>query len=153
MAATAEVLQLVRLERQRQFARYGSNEDLEDGTGPDVRWLGPFTGAPAVVIEAELRRDYEDYQEETGNPTWVHLIREEVAEAFTETDPDLLVEELIQVAALCVSWVEKIQARCPARHPETDNPCVIQGPHQNHRAMGTQRMQLFGDNLQEKEPS
>ena len=41
----------------------------------------------------------------------MHLVREEVAEAFAESDPARLREELIQVAALAVSWVEKIDAR------------------------------------------
>jgi hypothetical protein len=39
------------------------------------------------------------------------LVREEVAEVFQETDPVKLREELVQVAALAVSWIEKIDAR------------------------------------------
>jgi hypothetical protein len=35
-------------------------------------------------------------------------VREEVAEAFQEADGPALVDELIQVAALCVSWVERL---------------------------------------------
>ena len=41
----------------------------------------------------------------------MHLLREEIAEVFVESDADRLREELIQVAALAVSWVEKIDAR------------------------------------------
>lgn len=108
---TVTVLNDVSEERQRQFRRYGTNDDIRDGTGLETRWLGPYTGASASLIEADLRADYEDWEETTGNPTWVHLVREEVAEAFCEDDPGRLRDELIQVAALCVSWVEKLDAR------------------------------------------
>ena len=108
---TSRVLEDVRAERVRQVARYGLNEDLEDGTGPLTRWLLPFTALPADVVETLLREDYEDFEQDAGKPTWVHLIREEVAEAFTEADPVRLRAELVQVAALCVSWVERMDAR------------------------------------------
>lgn len=108
---TMAVLQEVIRERVRQTEKYGDNADLEDGTGPETRWLLPFTTASASEIEGELRADYVDFEGDAGKPTWVHLIREEVAESFQERDPKRLAEELIQVAALCVSWVEKIDAR------------------------------------------
>lgn len=108
---TINVLDRVFEERCRQVATYGTNYDIEDGTGPGTRWLLPYTSQSAAEIEVGLRRDYEDHEAETGNPTWVHLIREEVAEAFKEDDPETLTRELIQVAALCTSWVEKIEAR------------------------------------------
>lgn len=108
---TRSVLQDVLEERRRQFTRYGDNEDLADGTGPETRWLAPYTGDSAADIERRLRNDYLDYEEENGKPTWVHLVREEISESFVETSPDRLYAELIQVAALCVSWGEKIRAR------------------------------------------
>lgn len=108
---TTSVLECVSAERARQYARYGTNADIEDGTGPETRWLGPYTGDSAEQIEKVLRKDYEDYEEEVGKPTWVHLVREEIAEAFMESDPEKLAAELTQVAALCVSWVEKIEER------------------------------------------
>lgn len=110
-AARERILSCIRVERLQQIARYGDNSDLEDGTGPETRWLLPFSTLPATAIEQALRDDYEDYEEETGKPTWVHLVREEIAEAVQEDDPVRLREELIQVAALCVSWCEKIDSR------------------------------------------
>lgn len=107
---TIAVLENVFEERLRQVERYGHNEGLEDGTGPDVQWL-PDDIDSATRIEVEFRRDYEMHKAEHGAPTWMHLVREEIAEAFMETDPDRLEAELTQVAALCVSWVEKIRAR------------------------------------------
>lgn len=110
---TLDVLDDVRAERRRQYAAYGTNEALEDGTGPDVMWLLPLSIEGATHVEDSLRVDYEAYKavNPSGLPTWMHLVREEMAEAFKEVDQDRLREELIQAAALCVSWVEKIDAR------------------------------------------
>lgn len=108
-ARARAVLKLVFEEREAQEARYGeANEKIENGTGPETRWLLPYTSAPASQVEVGLREDYESFEAETGAPTWVHLVREEIAEAFLETDPTRLAEELVQVAALCVSWVERL---------------------------------------------
>lgn len=108
---TDAVLVEVAQERANQFKRYGDNADLEDGTGPTEQWLlvdDPYLiTRDATGIEAALRRDYE----RAGKPTWLRLVREEVAEAFAEDDPDRLRAELLQVAALCVSWIEKIDTR------------------------------------------
>lgn len=107
---TAKVLQDVAAERSRQVERYGLNATTPDGTGPKTAWLGPYTSDPAADIEQRLRDDYLDYAEDAP-VTWVHLVREEVAEAFAEPDPAKLRAELVQVAALCVSWCERLDAR------------------------------------------
>jgi malonyl CoA-acyl carrier protein transacylase len=110
-ARTESVLSAVLRERGAQVARYGHNHDLEDGTGPGAPWLLPISLYRADSIEHALRGDYVNHEKIHGKPTWMHLVREEVAEAFKEQDPERLEEELIQVAALCVSWVETIQER------------------------------------------
>jgi hypothetical protein len=107
---TVNVLSDVRAERARQFARYGTNEDLLDGTGPEVEW---FRFYPAHRVERILRDQYEAHEREFGKPTFRHLVAEEIAEAFQENSPKRLREELLQVAALAVSWIEKIDARIP----------------------------------------
>lgn len=108
---TRAVLDLVLEERVAQEARYGeANLTIVNGTGPETRWLQPLSQVSAVQIQKALRRDYEEFEDETGAPTWVHLVREEIAETFQEEDPARLAEELIQVAALCVSWVERLGA-------------------------------------------
>ena len=108
---TIAVLDEVFDERVRQVARYGQNDDLDNGTGPDAEWLTPFTTDTATDIEENLRAEYEASEKKTGKPTWMHLIREEIAEAFQEDDPERLAEELTQVAALCVSWVETLRKK------------------------------------------
>ena len=125
---TRAVLDRVLTERRAQEARYGeANELLLDGTGYDTRWLLPLTKASAENIQQDLRSDYEAFEQETGNPTWMHLVREEIAEAFQESDPDRLAEELIQVAALCVSWVERLDI---CLHIICEECGDDEGPHQ-----------------------
>lgn len=107
---TFEVLNLVEKERERQFKTYGPNRDLKIGFGqpwiPECRTVGELSARDA---ESLFRRDYEHFEAETGRPDWMRLIREEVAELFVEdgSDPERLEAEAIQVAALCVSLVEK----------------------------------------------
>jgi hypothetical protein len=112
---TSSVLLDVRAERAKQFALHGAHERTQDGTGPYAEWfpvLGP-DGCPleAEAIERLCRDDYEEHRRRHGAPTWMHLVREEVAEAFQENDPARLREELVQVAALAVAWVEQLDAR------------------------------------------
>lgn len=104
-----DVLKLVARERVEQVCRYGHNDDLENGTGPDVRWLLANNLNQASDVEELFRENYEEHEAKHGKPTWMHLVREEIAEAFQESDPERLAEELIQVAALCVSWVETLR--------------------------------------------
>ena len=107
------VLTMVRQERLRQVGLYGLNEDHElgfGGTVSDYPWLSPYTADPSGLVEAAFRTDYEKYEREHGKPTWMHLIREEVAELFLTEDTDDTVTEAVQVAALCVSLVEHLLA-------------------------------------------
>lgn len=104
---TITVLERVFEERVRQVAKYGHNEDLEDGVGPDLFWLLPLSDANNTEAQAAFRQEYEQRELIDGNPTWMHLVREEMAEAMQAGTVDELVAELLQVAALCVSWVEK----------------------------------------------
>lgn len=104
---TIKVLEQVFEERIRQVAKYGHNEDVKDGTGPSSQWLQPYTDDPAYIIQEVLRGDYEETEMLTGLPTWLQLVREELAEAAEAGDDERLVAELTQVAALCVSWIEK----------------------------------------------
>jgi len=104
---------MVRQERSRQIYLYGLNEDFEMGFGgsvSDYPWMMPYTADPSGLVEAMFRTDYEKYESEHGKPTWMHLIREEVAELFTTTDRHDTITEAIQVAALCVSLVEHLIA-------------------------------------------
>lgn len=109
--AREAVLHLVREERTRQIQQYGMNSDIVLGFGGgtvSVPWLLPYSDADSGRVEAAFRADYEQYKKEHGNPTWMHLIREEVAELFDAQQPERVIAEAVQVAALCVSLVEHL---------------------------------------------
>lgn len=110
---TVTVLEMVFDERVRQNAQHGdAMVHMEDGTGPTVQWLYPINTNRADIIEKALRRNYDitravDNGHPTGALTRMHLVREEIAEAFErEGDDPEFIAEIIQVAALCVQWVE-----------------------------------------------
>lgn len=110
--ATIQVLERVFEERKRQMAKHGgAMGTLPDGTGPDVEWLQPVTSLQAKSVQEEFRQEYERHRVRADDPeeqlTRMHLVREELAEAFEleGDDPDF-VDEILQVAALCVQWAE-----------------------------------------------
>lgn len=109
--ATIGVLEDVFNERGRQRALHGPNDDIPFGNGPETRWLLPFTSLPASKIQGDLRAEYEDFEEENGRPTFVHILREEVAEAFEAGTLEDFERELVEVAAVAVNIVEHIRAQ------------------------------------------
>lgn len=99
----ASTLREVAVERARQNAKWGE-QNHPDGTGL-VSSLG---GDPEA---ARMARAACDWAAARGTVTWRHILEEEVCEAFAETDPVLLREELIQVSAVASAWVEAIDRR------------------------------------------
>lgn len=123
---TIAVLEMVFEERKRQIAKHGDAMlHLPDGTEPDVQWIPalrpgvqPSPGLPTPLATAKeiqeiFRAEYEGLRGaenpdgEFGQLTRMHLVREELAEAFelAGDDPEF-VTEILQVAALCVQWAE-----------------------------------------------
>lgn len=86
-------------ERIKQDHKWGE-QNHPDGTG----------GASNALISKQTRRNT-DAAFQRGEGTWRHILQEEVWEAFAESDPKRLREELIQVAAVAVAWVEAIDRR------------------------------------------
>lgn len=97
--STFLTLEEVAAERVRQDAKWGE-QNHPDGTGlaHDV----DAAGMAKRLTDALSRR---------GTVTFRDIFYEEVREAFAETDPTLLRTELIQCAAVAVSWVEAIDRR------------------------------------------
>jgi hypothetical protein len=104
--STRDVLLEVFDERVRQNAKWGE-QNHPDGTGPDVHW---GINGPARMIRDDAKRDT-DEAAVAGAVTWLHIALEEMAEAFAEDDPAKLRTELLQVAAVCVQWVQAIDRR------------------------------------------
>jgi hypothetical protein len=97
--------ELVR-ERRRQDAKWGPIDAkmiaIPDGTG--AKWSG----------EAWAHRLEEKEAFQTGRGTWRHVLREEIYEAFAESDPAKLRSELVQAGAVIVKWLEILERRASA---------------------------------------
>ena len=97
--ARITVLQAIDDERDAQVEKFGEQHH-PDGTN-DVDF---------ALQSAHFRMECEAATEH-GFLTWRHILREEVYEAFAETDPEKLKTELIQVAAVAAAWIQDINGR------------------------------------------
>jgi hypothetical protein len=98
MTTLADILAEITAERARQDAKFGE-QNHPDGTGEIYR------------RDADLARDRCQRAHRRGGLTFQHILDEEVAEAYAESDPAKLREELVQVAAVAVAWIEAIDRR------------------------------------------
>lgn len=103
----ARVLVEIESERTRQDAKWGQ-QNHPDGTGARVAIAGRLAYAEDLARDARL---YCQAAAGRGTVTWRHIIREELYEALAENDPMKLRTELMQVAAVCVAWIEAIDRR------------------------------------------
>jgi hypothetical protein len=83
-------------ERERQDAKWGE-QNHPNGTG----YATDIENATAARLMCERAFS-------TGYGTWKDILKEEVFEAFAESEPDALRAELIQVAAVATAWCEAI---------------------------------------------
>ena len=86
-------------EIKRQNVKWGE-QNHPDGTGEKIK-----------VSLCEAYRTICDKEFAAGKGNWMLILREEVYEAFAETDPEKLKTELIQVAAVCQQWIACIERR------------------------------------------
>jgi len=98
---TQQVLLEVRYERQIQTEKFGQ-ESHPDGVGLDLNISGT---ADQCMNRAKAACD--DCANDNSITFW-DILFEEVMEANAATDKANLREELIQIAAAAVAWVEKI---------------------------------------------
>lgn len=85
-------------EQDRQIEKFGV-QSHPDGTGDLYRAL------------ANILRDTCDKATQDGGLTWNLILAEEVYEALAESDPAALRAELVQVAAVALSWINDIDSR------------------------------------------
>jgi malonyl CoA-acyl carrier protein transacylase len=98
---TIGVLGEVERERLRQDELWGE-QNWSDGED---------AFRPAYAEVAQMFQELNPYRAADGTLTWSHILGEEVAEAVAESDVVKLREELVQVAAVAVAWIECIDRR------------------------------------------
>jgi hypothetical protein len=96
---TKAILKQVAAEREVQEETWGQ-QDHPNGTDTAL-WGELADNAKAVNDTRSL----------VGKITWASILQEEVYEALAEEDPLPLRAELLQVAAVCVNWIEAIDRR------------------------------------------
>ncbi|MEV7867447.1 NUDIX hydrolase [Streptomyces sp. NPDC088124] len=97
--ATRQVLAEIADERRRQDDKFGEqNHPAGTGQHPET-------------VDADVARMACQQAAEGGYLDWMHILREEVAEAFAESDPARLRAELVQVAAVATAWIESLDRR------------------------------------------
>ncbi len=97
------VLAEVRKERERQLSLWGDQDHPDHH--PDFRHP-EFDG----MVLAMHREHYDRFSRE-NKLAWRHILSEEVAEVYAEDDPAKMRQELIQVAAVAVAWIEAMDRR------------------------------------------
>jgi hypothetical protein len=112
----AAVLAEVAAERARQDNRWGE-QNHPDGTGEP--------GSDSIAAAAQLLCQGAAV---SGHLDWLHILREEVAEAFAESDPARLRAELVQVAAVATAWIEAIDRRAAASTAEPTDVVAYRTP-------------------------
>jgi hypothetical protein len=87
----------VRNERQRAERFHPETTDAPDGTGGGGRdtWR--------TIAQHSCDRATREHQ-----LTFAHVLDEETAEVLAETDPAKLRKELVQVMAVCLRWIDKL---------------------------------------------
>lgn len=132
----------VATEREAIDAKWGE-QNHPDGTGPQtiplydhasfLNLLGSLNDmtlgyASENAVAAKLATDQAAHTR-PSTLKWRNILIEEVFEALAEDDPALLRAELVQVAAVAISWVEAIDRR-------TEAPPLTQDEHDVVEAFG-----------------
>lgn len=95
----AETINDIMEERARAVRKHGDGFGRPDG----------ITGH--LIPAMESVRMLCDIKTESKEETWTQVLAEEFLEAVTETDPDKLETELVQVASTAVNWIIAIRRR------------------------------------------
>ena len=93
-----EALNLVECERMAQVEKWGT-QSMPDGT------------STTYAFQRDAMRNTTDRAMANGTCTWRHVLAEEFFEALAEVDPEKLRVELVQVAAVCVAWIEDLDRK------------------------------------------
>jgi hypothetical protein len=96
-------------ERDKQDIKWGE-QNHPNGTGPTRMLLGTRDLNVICTFKdmSDTLRDWTDDRAKMGILSFADILLEEVFEALAEEDPAKLREELVQVAAVAVQWVEAI---------------------------------------------
>lgn len=102
---------LVRLRREKNRLKWGE-QNWPDGTGPTRERL----------LECTRARERVDAGMKSGAVTYLDILREEFLEAACEEKPEMVLAELLDVAAVTQDWIDAILRRAPSRPARLRKP-------------------------------
>lgn len=103
---TKDILKEIEKERARQDSKWGEQHHPDQCDYPTPEYKQEY-----YSLEAESYKMHNDWSAKRGKTTWDDILLEEVYEALSEPDPKKKIEELIQVAAVAVVWIEDLMSR------------------------------------------
>lgn len=92
-------------EMQRQRDKWGEQNH------PDSY---PMRSTAYRKSEEEYMKKWNDRLDKEGKTNWLTILQEELHEALAALTPEDKVEELVQVAAVALSWADCVQRRTQA---------------------------------------
>lgn len=108
---TAEVLRDIAHERAKQDIKWGVQEhqDVPVDASPVGIIVSKEGGAVAYAFpNSAVARDACDSAARAGCVSWFHIAVEELAEAVDARDAASRRDELVQLAAVIVAWIENV---------------------------------------------
>lgn len=108
-------------ECERQEALWGEQNHPSTGGSLPASWREQYG------VDAEKWKSINAERVHYGELGWDGILLEEVLEALAESDPKRIREELVQVAAVAVNWLECLDRRteetCPYTQGHTRDWC------------------------------
>ncbi|UOF80379.1 hydrolase domain protein [Caudoviricetes sp.] len=98
MANRKQILGEIETERERQALLWGDQSHLPEVN--DFALIG-------IDTEEKVKREYR-LASQSGEVSFALILREEFVEALRAETPETRREELVQVAAFCLQWIERI---------------------------------------------
>ena len=98
MGDDTKILRDISQEALRASVKHAGTDDMPDGTRD---------GGMNVVCCKQAKQSC-DRAARGGYLTFAKVLEEEFYEAMCEEDPEKLREELVQVAAVCIRWIAKL---------------------------------------------
>jgi hypothetical protein len=109
-----KILEEIAQERKRQDEKWGEQNHpcLDETLLNRVGGCTPQRIAEEYEIPTENRAKFKcDTAFKRGDGTWAHIALEEFCEVVGELDIEKRRTEIIQLAAVCVAWVENIDRK------------------------------------------
>jgi hypothetical protein len=105
-------------EVRRQVDLWGE-QNHQDVTNGDVEY--ECSAREYYRNQADLLKMSNEYEDKAGVLTWETILLEEVYEALAESDPEKVKNELVQAAAVIVTWINCIERRVLGNREEKEN--------------------------------